>query len=106
MQMGLVKARIECSSKLQRNSAIDNQFEARNVFRLVRSEVQAGIGNIPGVAHVPHRALSVSNLPHLLDVALSIFRGEAGSLLNHWGLHKTGEDGVHPDMFRRILHSS
>src|SRR5712672_3357404 len=77
-------------TELQRNPAVNNQFEARDVFRLVRSEIQAGIGNVPGIAHVPDRTLSVTNLPHLLDIACAIFGNEPGSFLDHGGLHSPG----------------
>jgi hypothetical protein len=33
------KARSNFSTELQRNSAVNNQFEARDVFRLVRSKI-------------------------------------------------------------------
>jgi hypothetical protein len=34
---------------------------------------------------VPHRALSVTNSPHLLDVAFAIFGSQPGSFLDHGG---------------------
>jgi hypothetical protein len=39
---------------------------------------------------VPHRALSVTNLPHLLDIACAIFGNEPGSFLDHGVLHSPG----------------
>jgi hypothetical protein len=53
---------------------------------------------------MPHRALSITNFSHLLDVAFAIFGSKPGSLLDHGRLHKTRENRVHPDVFRRVLH--
>jgi hypothetical protein len=60
--------------------------------------MQAGVGNVPGIAHVSRRALSVMNPPHLLDVAFALFGSEPDSFLGHRGLHKTEEDRVDPDV--------
>lgn len=45
-------------TELQRDSIVNNQFQPCDIFRLVRPQIQAGISNVPGIAHVPHRALS------------------------------------------------
>src|SRR5215813_3269326 len=78
--------------ELKRNPTVNDQFEARDVFRIVRRQIQASIGNVAGVTHVSHGALSVANLPHLFNVAFAIFGSEPGSLLDHGSFHEAGED--------------
>src|ERR1700730_1670762 len=80
------------STDFQRDPTVNNQFEPGYVFRLVRSEIQAGVCNVPGIAYVPHRALGITNLPHLLDVAFAVLGSEPRSLLDHGGLRKAGEN--------------
>src|SRR5664279_3794868 len=55
---------------LQRHPAIDHQFDAGDVFRLVGSEKQRGVGDVPGFPHVSHRHLRIARAPHRLDIAL------------------------------------
>src|SRR5882724_1253937 len=57
---------------LQRNAAVDHQFDAGDVFRFVGGEKQRRVGDVPGVAHMAHRHLRVARAPHRLDVTLGI----------------------------------
>src|SRR4029077_15284905 len=42
-------------TELQRDPIVNNQFQPCDVFRLDRPQIQAGISNVPGIGHVPHR---------------------------------------------------
>ena len=55
-QSGL-KPHSNLSTDFERNTTVNDQFEARDVFRLVRSKIEAGVGNVPDIAH-----MALSNL--------------------------------------------
>ena len=49
--------------------AIDDQLGAGDVLCLVGREEQSRVGDIPGIAHSPHRALLIAPADHLPGAA-------------------------------------
>ena len=67
-------------------------------LRLVGGQEQRRVGDVPGIAHVPHRHLRVTRAPHRLDVALGIACRKPRRMLDHRRFHQARQNGVHPDM--------
>src|SRR3954469_21399138 len=65
-----------CSSasrtRLARDTAIDHQLDAGDVFRFIGREKQRRIGDVPGVPLAPNRPWCPARPPHRFDVALGV----------------------------------
>ena len=80
---------------------IDHQFGGADVLGLVRGEEERRIGHVPGVAHLPGRALRIADRDHPLDIALRVDVGQRSR--DHRRVHHAGQDGVGTDALARVL---
>jgi hypothetical protein len=66
-----LRTRKDNSGELGGDPAVDDKFGGGHLLRRVRRQIERGLGDIPGFAHVTHGALLVT-ATHLLDAAIAI----------------------------------